>query len=89
MLPPYRKELSEKARRQLERLGVDVRTGARVTRVGPEGVDVEGAGRIDACTVLWGAGVAASTLGASLGAPPAAAPGAAGETGTPPGPATS
>jgi NADH dehydrogenase len=69
VLPPYRPELSEKARRQLEGLGVDVRTGARVTRVGPEGVDVEGAGRIEACTVLWGAGVAASPLGAALGAP--------------------
>jgi NADH:ubiquinone reductase (H+-translocating) len=71
VLPPYLPELSEKARRQLERLGVEVRTGARVTGIDAGGVTTEGthAGRIESRTVLWGAGVAASPLGRSLDAP--------------------
>ncbi|HEY6543948.1 MAG TPA: NAD(P)/FAD-dependent oxidoreductase [Dokdonella sp.] len=62
-MPPT---LSERARRQLERLGVEVHTGAAVTRIDADGVDI-GARRIEARTVLWAAGVAASPLGASLG----------------------
>jgi NADH dehydrogenase len=68
VLPPYPPDLSEKARKQLARLGVEVRTGAMVTGVDGEGVSI-GAERVSARTVLWGAGVAASPLGRSLGAP--------------------
>ena len=68
VLPPYPPDLSEKAREQLERLGVEVRTGAMVTGVDAEGVSI-GAERVSARTVLWGAGVAASPLGRTLGAP--------------------
>jgi NADH dehydrogenase len=60
--------LSAKAQRQLERLGVQVRLGRAVTAVDAEGVTL-GAERIAARTVLWAAGVAASPLGRSLGAP--------------------
>jgi NADH dehydrogenase len=67
VLPPYPPELSEKARRQLERLGVEVRTGALVTGVDGGGVRL-GEERIAARTVLWAAGVAASPLGRMLGA---------------------
>jgi len=59
--------LSERAQRQLERLGVSVHTGQAVTAIDARGVDL-GARRIDARTVLWAAGVAASPLGAQLGA---------------------
>ena len=38
VLPPYAEELSAKARTQLERLGVEVRTGARVTAIDAPGV---------------------------------------------------
>ena len=62
VLPPYPPDLSEKARRQLERLGVEVRTGALVTGVDGAGVQL-GDERIAARTVLWAAGVAASPLG--------------------------
>jgi NADH dehydrogenase len=58
--------LSDRARRQLERLGVDVHTGQAVTHIDAEGVDI-GTRRIQARTVLWAAGVAASPLGATLG----------------------
>jgi len=68
VLPPYPPDLSQKARRQLEDLGVQVRTGALATDVDGAGVSI-GAERIEARTVLWAAGVAASPLGRSLGAP--------------------
>ncbi len=68
VLPPYPPDLSEKARQQLEQLGVEVRTRSMVTGVDAEGVTVAGE-RLQARTVLWGAGVAASPLGRSLGAP--------------------
>jgi NADH:ubiquinone reductase (H+-translocating) len=68
VLPAYSERLSAAARAQLEQLGVEVRTGARVTGIDAWGVDV-GGDRIPARTVLWGAGVAASPLGRALGAP--------------------
>jgi len=72
VLPAFSLELSEKARLQLEKLGVEVRTGARVTGVGEYGVELtetSGNSRIEARTVMWAAGVAASPLGKALGAP--------------------
>jgi NADH dehydrogenase len=68
VLPPYPPELSQKARRQLEALGVEVRPGALVTDVDGHGVCI-GPERIESRTVLWAAGVAASPVGRSLGAP--------------------
>lgn len=68
VLPVYREELCQKARSQLKKLGVEVRTGARVTNIDKEGVWM-GEERILARTVLWAAGVAASPLGKSLGVP--------------------
>ena len=68
VLPTYPSDLSEKARLQLERLGVTVWTGRMVTRVDADGVSL-GEERLPAKTVVWAAGVAASPLGASLGAP--------------------
>jgi len=54
------------ARRDLERLGVEVRTGSAVTEVSAGRVD-SATGTIEAATILWAAGVAASSLGATLG----------------------
>lgn len=68
VLPPYPAKLSEKARRQLERLGVTVWLGKRVTGVDAGGVTL-GAERLAAKTVIWAAGVASSPLGRTLGAP--------------------
>ncbi|ODU00973.1 MAG: pyridine nucleotide-disulfide oxidoreductase [Planctomycetes bacterium SCN 63-9] len=67
-LPAFTEDLSEKTRHQLERLGVEVRTGALVTGIDGEGVTI-GDERIEARTVIWAAGVAASPLGQSLGVP--------------------
>jgi NADH:quinone reductase (non-electrogenic) len=67
VLPSYPEDLSAKAQQQLERLGVDVRTGARVTGIDATGVTL-GHERIPARTIVWAAGVAASPLAASVGA---------------------
>jgi NADH dehydrogenase len=68
VLPQYPADLSGKARRQLEKLGVEVRTGAMVTHIDDCAVHV-GEEVLPAQNVFWAAGVAASPLGASLGAP--------------------
>jgi NADH dehydrogenase len=68
VLPAYPPDLSEKARLQLERLGVTVWPGRRVTGMDADGVQL-GEDRLAAKTVVWAAGVAASPLGAALGVP--------------------
>ncbi len=68
ILPTYSPELSEKGRRQLEKLGVEVITGARVTSIDEEGLSIREQ-RISTRTVLWAAGVQASPLAESLGVP--------------------
>jgi NADH dehydrogenase len=68
VLATFPPELSEKAAAQLQRLGVQLLTGSAVQHIDAEGY-VRGGERIKAKTVLWAAGVAASPLGAMLGAP--------------------
>jgi NADH dehydrogenase len=70
ILPAYPPDRSASARRQLERLGVTVRTGMRVTEINEHSVTVvptnagEGAPEevIPTHTVLWAAGVLASSF---------------------------
>ena len=64
---------SQRALEQLQRLGVDVRTGCRVTAIDARGVDYETRTaegttphRLDARTVIWAAGVAGVPLGRAL-----------------------
>jgi NADH dehydrogenase len=64
---------SERAREQLTRLGVEVRTGSKVTAIDDGGVSFEVAAhgattteRLQARTVIWAAGVAGSRLGAEI-----------------------
>ncbi len=68
ILPSFRPAQAKRAMRDLEGLGVQVWTASAVTGVDASGVDV-GAERIQAATTLWAAGVEASPLGRSLGAP--------------------
>jgi NADH dehydrogenase len=68
LLATFPDSLRQAARVSLEKLGVEVRTGAAVTGVDAVGVAV-GSERIAAQTILWAAGVAASPLGASFGLP--------------------
>jgi len=87
VLPLYPVKLSKSARRQLERLGVTVRTSTRVTAIDESGIDVVVGGaapaasgasgaapapapapteRIPTRTVLWAAGVQASSFGGKV-----------------------
>ena len=61
--------LSRYATRNLQRMGVELHMGSRVTGVDPFGVDLQGLNgqeRIDAGTTIWAAGVEASPLAARL-----------------------
>jgi NADH:ubiquinone reductase (H+-translocating) len=66
VLPTYPPGLSRSAARQLGRLGAQVRTSTRVTHVDDRSVTVQVGERVEkipARTVLWAAGVQASTFG--------------------------
>ena len=67
ILRAFPPDLSARARQDLEKLGVQVRTGSRVTQIDQDGVRI-GDERIDTRNVIWAAGVRASPLGNSLGA---------------------
>jgi NADH dehydrogenase len=73
VLGPFPDPLRDAARRALERLGVEVKTESVVTGIDAGGVTYQAKGavaeRIEAETVLWAAGVAASPLARSLGVP--------------------
>jgi NADH dehydrogenase len=65
LLPTYPDDRSRSALQQLERLGVQVRTGTRVVRVDEHSVGLESGGSretIPSRTVLWAAGVMASSF---------------------------
>ncbi len=69
VLMPFPEDLSRKATQALERLGVQVRSGVKVKEIDHEGVTIaEGPMevRIDARTVIWAGGVAASPIGRTL-----------------------
>jgi len=66
ILAAYPKDLQASAVKQLEALGVTIRTNARVSDVQP-GYVMVGGERIDALVTLWAAGVQASPLGKLLG----------------------
>jgi NADH dehydrogenase len=68
LLPAFPDTLSREAEAELRQRGVEVRTGALVTNVSPDAVWVGGE-QIRSRAILWAAGVAASPLGATLGAP--------------------
>ncbi len=70
VLPPFGSKLGEHTRRQLEKLGVEVRLGEMVTDLDERGLTLtrqDGSSeRIGAVTKVWAAGVQASALGRIL-----------------------
>jgi NADH dehydrogenase len=68
LLSAYPDDLRQSAKRQLERLGVEVRLNSAVTDVRPSEIHV-GSEVLHATVVFWAAGVAASPLGRALGGP--------------------
>ncbi|MCI0661358.1 MAG: NAD(P)/FAD-dependent oxidoreductase [Acidobacteria bacterium] len=66
ILPAFASDLSESAQRQLYELGVKVRVNAQVTNIDEDGVYL-GRELIRSATVIWGAGVNATSFTGSLG----------------------
>jgi NADH:ubiquinone reductase (H+-translocating) len=69
ILSSYPNALSLSALRQLEELGVKVEINAQVRSIDADGLSFERAGsthRVQTSNIIWGAGVRASELGASL-----------------------
>jgi NADH:ubiquinone reductase (H+-translocating) len=72
VLGAYPPKLSDAAKRSLEKRHVEVRVNTLVTAIDDRGVTVKCGGaeeRVGTRTVLWAAGVQASPLAATLGAP--------------------
>lgn len=66
LLPGFAAEHAARAKADLERLGVDVWLGTRVTRVDREGVNFDDV-RIEARNVIWAAGVVGTPIAETLG----------------------
>ncbi len=72
VLSAYPPKLSAAAQRSLEKRSVEVHVESRVTGIDDRGVAVDANGttrRVGSRTVLWAAGVRASSLGKTLGVP--------------------
>jgi NADH dehydrogenase len=68
LLATFPESLQEAARRSLKRLGIEIKEGVAVTDIDAHGVMI-GNERLDAGTIVWAAGVAASPLVKTLGVP--------------------
>jgi NADH dehydrogenase len=68
ILATFPADLRDKARESLAKLGVRVMENTRVTEIDARGLSF-GTERLEAATIIWAAGVAASPLGQSLGVP--------------------
>jgi NADH dehydrogenase len=66
LLGPFSPELRAAALHSLEKKGVEVRLGSKVSRVTKDALTLEGGEEIHAGTVIWTAGVRASSVGAAL-----------------------
>lgn len=69
ILPVYPEKLAAKATKYLERFGVRVMTGRRVTSVTQEGVEIDGVTFIPAKNIVWAAGNQASPILTTLETP--------------------
>ncbi|MFA9479498.1 NAD(P)/FAD-dependent oxidoreductase [Phycisphaerales bacterium AB-hyl4] len=68
VLPTFPPKLSDHAKRDLERMGVEVRLNQMVTDISDKGITV-GEEFIAVRNIFWAAGVKASSIGESLGVP--------------------
>ncbi|MGI9028548.1 MAG: NAD(P)/FAD-dependent oxidoreductase [Ilumatobacteraceae bacterium] len=69
LLAPFHPNSSRRARRTLERRGVEVRLGVGVVRVGTDRVELTDGSVIRAGTTVWSTGVRAEPLASTLGTP--------------------
>jgi NADH dehydrogenase len=68
VLPSFPEHLAAVAHASLQSMRVEIRTGISVTDCNTRGVTLAGGEHIDAATIIWAAGVAASPVGAWIGA---------------------
>src|SRR5205823_14534878 len=61
--------LRARTRRDLDALGVEIRTHTRVERVGASVVEIAGVPALETGTVIWAAGIRAAPVTAGLGLP--------------------
>ena len=70
VLPSFGEKLGNAARKQLNKMGVEVQLGAMVTDVDADGLEIKDTDgqvrRLNAATKIWAAGVQASPLGRAL-----------------------
>jgi len=69
VLAPFKQNLREYAKNELEERGVELRLGEAVTEVGPTSVKLKSGEEIKAHTLVWAAGVQANPLAKMLGMP--------------------
>ena len=67
VLAAFPEKLALRAQRTLEKLGVEIKAGVRVTDVNGDGVKLGNGENLPAKTIIWTAGVAASPAGHWLG----------------------
>jgi NADH dehydrogenase len=67
LLPGFPANLAQYTKQRLEKMGVDVRTGAAVTEITKNGAVLKDGTVIPAATVVWTAGVKATDLAAKTG----------------------
>lgn len=66
VFPMFKEKLSARAQKDLENLGVEVRTGSLVTSIDEHGVTIGGDDRIETDTIIWAAGIQAASLTPAL-----------------------
>ncbi|MGH7894081.1 MAG: NAD(P)/FAD-dependent oxidoreductase, partial [Candidatus Binatia bacterium] len=69
VLSPFPAALRTRARRDLEALGVEVRTGTKVSRITADHVELASGEWIPTRTTIWAAGIRAAPVAAHLGLP--------------------
>jgi NADH dehydrogenase len=69
VLAPYPPKLRARARRDLERFGIELKTGTKVERITAEQVELSGGERLTTHTVIWAAGIRAASATEFLGLP--------------------
>lgn len=66
VFPAFDPRLSAAATRDLEKMGVEVRTGAMVTNVDAHGVEINKEERIEAGLIIWAAGIQGAAVNQGL-----------------------
>ncbi|HEY8173241.1 MAG TPA: NAD(P)/FAD-dependent oxidoreductase [Dehalococcoidia bacterium] len=67
LLAPFKAQLQKYAQKALEERGVHVHLGEGVTEIAPTRVRLHSGSEVKAHTLIWGAGIAANPIAASLG----------------------